>query len=871
MRRKSVKLRKRHLVKVALLMIIVGVFATGTFFLWISTFTLPDLSSFGTRKISQSTKIYDRTGTVLLYDLNRGIKRTTVPDGEISRNIKNAAVAIEDSEFYEHFGVRPLAFLRAALANIGTGSFGQGGSTITQQVVKNSLLTADKKISRKIKEWVLAIRLERALSKTEILNIYLNDAPYGGTIYGIEEASQTYFGKKASDLSVAEAAYLASLPNAPTYYSPYGNNKDKLESRKNLVLSKMLEKKFITADEYDSAKKEVVCFPSSTPTQKSTVTVAKEPDPSIKVPVDKCTSAFKPQENLGIKAPHFVMYIREQLEEVYGDKMLLEGGLKVITTLDYGLQEKAEVLAKKYAADNEKNFNAENLALTAIDPKTGQILVMLGSRDYFDKNIDGNFNVALAKRQPGSSFKPIVYSAAFNKGYTPDTAVFDLPTEFDTHCNPDGTPIVKSDEEKCYMPVNFDGVYRGPISFKNALAQSRNIPAIKVLYLAGLQDSLRLAKDMGIGSLTNTGQYGLTLVLGGGEVSLLDMTGAYSAFATNGIRNPYQGILRVEDKNGFTVESYEPNPIQVLPEQTALMINDILSDDVARIPEFGAHSALYVEGRPVASKTGTTNDYRDAWILGYTPNLVVGAWAGNNDNTPMEKKIAGFIVAPFWKAFMTDALKQYPIENFKKPEPIEKENLKPALAGFWQGGEAYFVNKPTGEKATEFTPPEMREERVVKQIHSILYWVDKNNPTGPKPISPNDDPQFQLWEYPIRKWVAENAVMEETSVVIPTAQDSMHRPEFAPKITITNPIPNVPYGKNGQMVVAVEISGRFPTSKVDYFLNGNFAGSVSRFPWNFSFLPSSIEDIHATNELRVVAYDSVLNRGEARSSFNINF
>lgn len=821
------------------MLIILGVFAVSTFFLWISTFTLPDLSSFGTRQISQSTKIYDRTGTVLLYDLNRGVKRTTVPDSEISINIKNAAVAIEDSEFYEHWGVRPLAFLRAAIANINSGSFGQGGSTITQQVVKNSLLTADKKISRKLKEWVLAVRLEQVLSKTAILNIYLNDTPYGGTIYGIEKASQTYFGKKASEVSIGEAAYLASLPNAPTYYSPYGNNKEKLEARKNLVLSKMLEKEFITKDEYKKASEEKV--------------------------------VWKPQENFGIKAPHFVMYIREYLEETYGDKMLLEGGLKVITTLDFGLQEKAEALAKKHATDNEKNFNAENLALTAIDPKTGQILVMLGSRDYFDKEIDGNFNVAIARRQPGSSFKPIVYAEAFNKGYTMDTAVFDLPTEFDTHCNPDGTAIVETDKEKCYMPVNFDGIYRGPISFKNALAQSRNIPAIKVLYLAGLRDSLRLAKDMGISNLTNVGQYGLTLVLGGGEVSLLDMTEAYAVFAANGIRNPHQGILRVEDKNGISIESYSQNPIQVLPEQTAMMINDILSDDEARIPEFGARSALYVEGRPVASKTGTTNDYRDAWILGYAPNLVVGAWAGNNDNTPMEKKIAGFIVAPFWKEFMTEALKQYPVENFKKPEPLEKENLKPSLAGFWQGGEAYFVNKPTGERATEFTPPEMREERVVKQVHSILYWVDRNNPTGPKPVNPNDDPQFGLWEYPIRKWVAANGIIEETSAVIPTATDSTHKPEFAPKIVVTNPVPNLPYGKNGQMVVAVEISGRYPIAKVDYFINGNFAGSVNRYPWNFSFLPSSIEDIADTNELRIVAYDSVLNRGEVRASFNINF
>lgn len=839
MKRRNLKLRKRHLKVATFAFFILGIFAIGAFLLWISTFTLPDLSSFSTRQVSQSTKIYDRTGNILLYDLNRGIKRTSVLDGDISRNIKNATVAIEDSEFYDHRGVRPLAFFRAILANIGSGSFGQGGSTITQQVVKNSLLTADKKISRKIKEWVLAIRLERVLNKKEILNIYLNEAPYGGTIYGIEEASQTFFGKKASDLDIAESAYLASLPNAPSYYSPYGNNKDKLEARKNLVLSKMLGKQFISEDEYKQAAAEKV--------------------------------VWKPQENLGLKAPHFVMYIRQYLEDAYGDKVVSEGGLKVITTLDYGLQEKAETLAKKYAADNQKNFNAENLALVALDPKTGQILAMLGSRDYFDKTIDGNFNVALAHRQPGSSFKPIVYSAAFNKGYTPDTMVFDLPTEFDTQCDPEGKPIVAGNEDKCYMPVNFDGVYRGPISFRNALAQSRNIPAIKVLYLAGLRDSLRLAKDMGISSLTNVGQYGLTLVLGGGEVSLLDMTGAYSVFAANGVRNTSQGILRIEDRDGSVLESYAPHPITVLPEQTAMLINDILSDDVARIPEFGEHSALYIEGRPVASKTGTTNDYRDAWILGYTPNLVVGAWAGNNDNRPMEKKIAGFIVAPFWKAFMTEALKQYPVENFKKPEPTDKTALKPVLAGFWQGGEAYFVNKTTGEKATELTPPEYREERVVKQVHSILYWVDKDNPTGPKPISPNDDPQFNLWEYPIRKWVTENGILEETNSVIPVTEDSMHRPEFSPQITIVNPAPNLTYDKNSRMVIAVNILSRFPISKVDYFINGDFAGSVNWYPWSYSFIPASVDSLKATNEIRVAAYDNALNRGEVRGNFNINF
>lgn len=835
--KKGLRKHRRLIKEIILVAAALAAATLGAFLLWISTFTIPDLSSFTARKVVESTKIYDRTGTTLLYDFNQGVKRTAVADSEISRNVKNATVAIEDADFYNHHGIKFTSIIRAVIANILGGSYAQGGSTITQQVVKNSLLTADKKISRKLKEWVLALKIERVLSKAEILDIYLNESPYGGTIYGIEEASKTYLGKKASDLSVAESAYLASLPNAPTYYSPYGNNKQQLEDRKNLVLSKMLQNKFISKDEYTIAKAEKV--------------------------------VWKPQENTGIKAPHFVMWIRQYLESTYGKTLLLEGGLKVTTTLDYGLEQKAEEMAKQYATDNQKNFNAENLSLVAMDPKTGQILVMVGSRDYFDKTIDGNFNVSLARRQPGSSFKPIVYAEAFNKGYTPDTTVFDLPTEFDTECLPDGKPIIAGNEDKCYMPENFDGNYLGPISFRNALAQSRNIPAIKVFYLAGQKDSLRLAKDMGISSLTNIGQYGLTLVLGGGEVSLLDMAGAYSVFASNGARNPYTGILEVLDKNGKVLESYKPRPIQVLPEQTALLINDILSDNVARTPEFGEHSALFIESRPVAAKTGTTNDYRDAWILGYTPNLVVGAWAGNNDNSPMVKKIAGFIVAPFWNAFVTEALKQYPVENFKKPAPIDKSAIKPALAGLWQGGQAYFVNKTTGELATEYTPAEFKEERVVKQIHSILYWVDKNNPAGPSPVSPYDDPQFNLWEYPIQKWALANNIFNETTAIIPTATDSIHGPTVAPQITITNPNPMLTYDKNGQMVVAVNITGRFPITKVDYFVNGVFAGSVNRYPWNFSFLPSSIDSLAENNQINVVVYDSVMNRSETQTSFNV--
>ncbi len=837
MRKKFGKLRKRHLKEIVFLFLTLWVFGFGAIFLWVASFKIPDLSAFTERKVSQSTKIYDRTGEILLYDVNRGVKRTVVSGDEISKNVKNATVAIEDVEFYQHQGVKPLSFLRAVLVNIKERKLSQGGSTITQQVIKNSLLTSEKKISRKLKEWVLAFRLEKVFSKEEILNIYLNEAPYGGNIYGIEEASKTFFGKSATELNIAESAYMASLPNAPTYYSPFGNNKNKLEERKNLTLKMMLQNNFITKDEYTDAIAEKV--------------------------------VWKPQENLGIKSPHFVMFVKQYLEDKYGKEAVNEGGLKVTTTLDYKLQEKAELMAKDYALENKKKFNAENVSIVALDARTGQILTMVGSRDYFDKEIDGNFNVSIAHRQPGSSFKPIVYAEAFNKGFTPDMVVFDLPTEFSTECNPDGTPIIAGNEEKCYMPVNFDGKYLGPVSLRDALAQSRNIPAIKVFYLTGLKDSLRLAKNMGLQSLSNIGQYGLTLVLGGGEVSLLDMSGAYAVFANSGVRNPYTGILRVEDKNGKILETFEPKPVEVLPEQTARQINNILSDNIARAPEFGEHSALYIEERPVASKTGTTDDYRDAWILGYTPQIVVGAWAGNNDNSPMEKKIAGFIIAPLWNSFMKEVLKQYPIEEFKKPSTVDKSTLKPAMAGFWDGGTAYFVNKLSGELATEYTPKEMREEKVVKQIHSILYWVDKNNPLGPNPAFPDDDPQFKLWEYAVRNWVAQKGITEESTAVIPTALDSMHKPELAPRVAITNPMEAVQYPSENRVVITINSSGKYPLAKVDYFLNDIFVGGSKSYPWSFSFTPKDIDDLIPENQIRAVAYDSVGNRTETKMRFRV--
>jgi len=811
--------------KLFAIVIIIGLLTSGALLLWASSLKAPDLKGFEQRKVEQSTKIYDRTGDVLLYDLRQDIQRTVIPYEEMSRNIKNATVAIEDAEFYRHIGIKPTAIIRAVLVNLTSFGFSQGGSTITQQVVKNSILVSKKKISRKIKEWILALKLERVYSKEKILEFYLNESPYGGNIYGIEEASERFFSKSSRDLTLAESAYLAALPQAPTFFSPYGNNLDRLEVRKNLVLRRMLENKFITEEEHENALQEEV--------------------------------EFSKQQDLGIKAPHFVFYVQQYLESKYGKRALEERGFNVITTIDYELQKIAEDVLYQYAEGNQEKFNASNAALVATDPKTGQILVMVGSRNYFDDKIDGNFNVAIASnRQPGSAFKPFVYAEALNKGYTPETVVFNTKTQFSTECEPDE---YETEKEECYTPENYDGIYSGPITFRNALAQSVNIPAIKVLYLAGLRDSLNLSQQMGIRSLTDVNRYGLTLVLGGGEVSLLDITGAYGVFANNGIKNQNVSILKIEDSNGNIIEEFKHNEQRILKEQTALQITDILSDNDARAPAFGEYSQLYFPGRDVAAKTGTTNQYRDAWIVGYTPEIAVGTWAGNNDNSPMEKRVAGFIVAPMWNAFMKEVLIRDNQEKFKKPRPINEAKLKPVMKGVWQGGEEVLIDSLSGKLATEYTPEELRKSVVPSNIHSILYWVNKRDPRGEKPEYPERDSQFNLWEYGVEQWKEDNNI-NLGDVIIPTEYDDIHLPAYSPNISILSPVAGITYSGNNNIVISIKNASRFPLSKVNYFVNGEFVGSSTKVPFSVSFKSNNVDGIKNNNVLKVVAYDSVFRK-----------
>ncbi len=677
-----------------------GIFLlVGMLFLWVSLLQVPPLEGFHERIVSNSTKIYDRTGKVVLYDIFENAQRTIVPLDKISPLILKAVISTEDRNFYTHHGIDIKSTARAitytALNKLGINKnlAVQGGSTITQQVLKNTVLTTDRTVTRKIKEWFLAVRLEQKLSKNEIIEHYLNEIPFGGSLYGIEEAAQNFFGKTSSDVSISEAAYLAAIINLPTYYSPYGNHRDQLDKRKNFVLSNMYHQKFITKDEYTKAR------------------------------VEKIT--FKPLSDTKSKAIHFVLSVREYLENKYGKDLVENQGLKVITTLDWKLQEKAEEIVKRNALVNESTWNAKNQALIGIDPKTGQILTMVGSRDYNDDSVDGKFNITTAAlRQPGSSFKPFIYATAFEKGYSDKSILFDVPTQFTQSCSVTQFKPITG----CYTPSNYDGKFRGAISLRNALAQSINIPAVKLLYLVGLPDSLTMAKRLGITTLKDANQYGLTLVLGGGEVNLLQMTSAYSVFANDGIKNTPTQIISVETFDGKVLESYKKQEEIVLQPQVARMVTDILSDNVARTPLFGAYSFLYFgDSVNVAGKTGTTNNNKDAWLIGYTPELALGVWTGNNENTPMKKGSA--ISGPTFKEVMNEAIKLYGVSVF--PEPEQVITGKPFLDGLWQGDTTV-----TQETGIDETGQPIKETLVVPNLHSELYWINRADPTGPRPSNP---------------------------------------------------------------------------------------------------------------------------------------
>ncbi|HDZ85607.1 MAG TPA: PBP1A family penicillin-binding protein, partial [Candidatus Moranbacteria bacterium] len=676
---------------------------------------LPSPDKINKRQVIESTKIYDRTGEHLLYEIHGEEKRTLISFEEMPENIRYATIVLEDQDFYHHYGIKFSSIIRAAIKDVLGRGVRQGGSTITQQFIKNSILTPERTLTRKIKEVILAIEMELKFSKDEILQMYLNEIPYGSNAYGIEAASQTFFGKRARELTLDEAALLSALPKAPTYYSPYGSHPEELEARQKIAIQKMADLGYITQEQAEESKN-----------------------------IDTFEKLTVHREN--ISAPHMVMYVKEYLEDKYGYEAVERGGYKVYTTLDWDKQQIAEKTVKEGAEKNMVNYGATNASLVAIDPKTGQILVMVGSKDYFDDTIDGQVNVAIRDRQPGSSFKPYVYVTAFMKGYTPDTMLYDVETEFET-----GTG-------KEYKPQNYDGKFRGPVKIKEALGMSLNVPAVKVLYLAGVKNSIDTAKRMGITGLNQPDRYGLSLVLGGGEVKLVDHVSAFATFATGGIRHNKTAILRIEDNKGKIVEEFQQTEGErMIEEKYVAIIDHILSTNDYRAPAFGSNSPLRFDDRPVVAKTGTTNEFRDAWTVGYTPSLAVGVWAGNNDNSPMAAGAAGAnVAAPIWRSFLDQVLGNYNIEQF--PKYKKEENIeKPVLRGDLDMEEDVKVCKIPGKDdkyclANKYCLDDDVKKKDFVKAHTILWFVDKNDPRGDYPENPKKDPQFKKWEKGVKKW-----------------------------------------------------------------------------------------------------------------------
>jgi 1A family penicillin-binding protein len=590
---------------------------------------MPSVKELESRAPQVSTKIYDRNGN-LLYKIYKDENRTIIPLAQIPEVVRLSTLAAEDAEFYSHPGFSIRGIFRAIIQDTKNGSI-QGGSTITQQLVKNTLLTPEKTITRKIREIILSVEIETIYSKDQIFEMYLNQVSYGGTAYGIEEASESYFGKSVKDLDLAEAALLAGLPKSPTTYSPFGSNPELAFERQREVLHLMVVNKYITEAQAVSAAQEKLHFIS---------------------------------RKTEIKAPHFVMYIRQLLVDKYGEDMVEKGGLEVTTSLDLPTQEIAEQVVKS-EVERIAGLHVGNGAALVINPQTGEILAMVGSKDYFDTDADGNVNVLTSLRQPGSSIKAVNYAYALSNGLTPATIIDDSPITFYT---PGTTP---------YTPVNYDGQFRGLITLRSALAQSRNVPAVKVLASYGVAKMVTEGQKMGITTWTNPQDFGLSLTLGGGAVKALDLARVYATLANSGKTSVLMPILEVKNYEGQVLEKNTPESSQSIDPRVAFILTDILKDNNARAPEFGFNSYLVIKDHPeVAVKTGTSNDLRDNWTVGYNQNYLVLTWVGNNDNSPMSRIASGITGAsPIWNKIMSAILNGQPSIDWNAPQGISKVNI----------------------------------------------------------------------------------------------------------------------------------------------------------------------------------------------------
>jgi penicillin-binding protein 1C len=658
---------------------LVLIFLLVSFFIFLFTVQsvhLPSPDLIGEKIVSGGTEIYDRTGKILLYKV--GFRRSWVNFEDIPENVIKATLIAEDQDFYSHHGISFKGILRSIYLNIKTKSLEYGGSTITQQLARNLFLTKEKTLLRKINEIILALKLERKYSKNEILTYYLNSIYYGEGNIGIRAAADYYFDKKLKDLTLSEAVILASIPKAPALYAPVSKeNIERLKKRRDYLLSRLKEEGWIDEKEYNLALNE-----------------------EIKVTKTKYA---------GMIAPHFVIEVLNELKNKFPNLNLEEINLKVISTLDYDLQKIAEKAVIDGAKRNKEKYGGSNAALMAIDPKTGEVLALVGSKDFFDETIDGQVNVPFRPRQPGSAFKPISYAALFELGYPDKTIVFDVPTDFGN-----------------YRPQNFDKKFKGPVTLRQALAESRNVPSVKVFYLADPERVIDLARKAGISYLKDWQNYGLSLGLGTAEIRMADLIRFYGALANDGKLVSQSLILKIiQDKK--IIYEYKPEEKEIVSSETARILNDILKDIEARKGLLQASLPLTIfPGYEVALKTGTTQFYQDAWTFGYTPNIVVGVWAGNTDGRRMNSLGASLVAAlPIFHQFLSSAISMGKIQPESFIPPEERIVNKPMLNGSWIS--------PYG-------------------IHDILFYVDRKNPLGPIPEDPSLDPQYILWENGVQKW-----------------------------------------------------------------------------------------------------------------------
>ncbi len=803
---------------------LIGIFSIG----------LPDVTDLENISAAQSTTIYDREDGVL-YTIHGEENREYVEIDKIAKNLVDSTIAIEDDVFWEHGGFDVFAIGKAVLHEVfGIGS-ARGGSTITQQYVKNTFLSPERSYSRKIKEIILAIRLERSFDKEKIIELYLNRIPYGNNAYGAQKAAEIYFNKEAKDLTLAETSILASLPQAPSRYNPYGNNKFShllkefteeeiiyrgiegevdleieeyvrgligqrvdlgngteiyIQGRTDLVLKRMSDLKNITSEERQEALNELQQIEFNDYTE-------------------------------SIEHPHFVLYIKQQLEEKYGKEVVEQGGLKVYTTLDPDIQGRAELAAEEFGESNVTKYDADNMAILTINAKTGEILAMVGSRDYFNEEIDGNVNVVLRPRQPGSSFKPFVYAQAFYNGYAPGNAIYDIPTKMGND-----------------RPENYDGKWQGQITVRQALGQSRNIPAIKAYFLAGEQDPIiDLCEKMGITTLNKAHSYGYPLALGAGEVPLIEMVTAYATFANNGKKPELTGIKKIENANGDILEEWRQKDFEeVMDPQIAYLINSILSDQ-----EQSVGPRLFISGKLNAAKTGSSTKENkkesgksevrpsDAWTIGYTPTIVTGVWAGNTDGKGMDYDAGGYNTAsPIFNAVMTEALKDLSAETFPEPEGIKHVKVSKA------SGKLPGPNTPAGMIVEEIFP----SFSVPTKTETLFFKVKLDKISGllATEYTPEDavievtyqnyEPVADLlnWSQEISDYYGGLEGGEEGEVRIgmpPTEYDNIHTAETAaskPGISIISPSSNSTQ-EPGSVEIQVDISAPNGVSSVEFYLD----------------------------------------------------